>query len=72
MIALICLLLTRFAVQVEELTGGTAHERTHAAAPRRFLFAMQLLDRCIEGIEIRMQDGGSCVYRHGPPAKFGN
>jgi hypothetical protein len=34
---------------------------------RRFLFAMQLLDRCIEGIEIRMQDGGFCVHPDGPP-----
>jgi hypothetical protein len=28
----------------------------------------QLLDRCIEGIEIRMEDGGRCIHPDRPPA----
>jgi len=29
----------------------------------------QLLDRCVEGIEVRMEDGGCCLHPDRPPAK---
>jgi hypothetical protein len=32
----------------------------------------QLLDRCIEGIKVRMEDGGCSLHPDRPPAKFGN
>jgi hypothetical protein len=32
----------------------------------------QLLDRCIEGIEVSVEDGGCCLHPDRPPAKFGS
>src|ERR1700730_2135478 len=31
----------------------------------------QLLDRCIEGIKVGMEDGGCCLHPDRPPAKYG-
>jgi hypothetical protein len=32
----------------------------------------QLLDRCIEGIEVSVEDGGCCSHPDRPPEKFGS